>query len=86
MDKVIIADHVSYLDNLKNVSFTIQKGEFVGIIGTSNSGVDSILKIVSGLTKPSSGFVSVLGYDPYLKSEEYLKNISFISFLETIYF
>ncbi len=79
MGKAIIADHLSYLDKIKDTSFTIQKGELVGIIGASDSGTNLILKIISGIYRPTSGFVSVLGHDPYLKSAEYLKCVSFVS-------
>jgi len=78
-DKTIIVDHLSFGDDLKDISFTIQKGEFAAIIGDSDSGLKSVLKIISGLEKPSSGFVSVLGFDPYLKTQDYLKNITFLS-------
>ena len=84
MDKAIIMDHVSYDNYLSDVSLTIQKDEFVGIVGDSNK--SSILKVISGLSKITSGFVSVLGYDPYLKSFEYLKKISLLMEQEEIYF
>lgn len=78
MDKTIIVDHLSYNTVLNDITFTIQKGEFVGIIGPTGSGKTTILNIISGLNKPSSGFVSVLGYDPYLKSYDFLKQTSFL--------
>jgi ABC-2 type transport system ATP-binding protein len=78
MKKVIIVDHLSYLNQLKNVSFTIQKGEIVGIIGGVNSGRDQIVRVVTGLLKPSSGFVSIIDYDPYLKNNDFLQKISYI--------
>lgn len=83
MDKAIILDHLSYNGILNDISFTIQKGEFVGLLGVTGSGKTSILEIISGLTKPSAGFVSVLGYDPFLKSYDYLKQIAFLSKLKS---
>lgn len=44
---------------LDNVSFDVFKGEVVGIIGTNGSGKSTILRIVSGALKPSSGRVNV---------------------------
>lgn len=44
---------------LKNVSFNVKKGEVVGIIGTNGSGKSTILKIISGALKPTSGQVKV---------------------------
>lgn len=78
MDKAIIVDHLSYFNQLKDVSFTIQAGEMVGIIGSEESGKTTILKIISGLVRPTEGFISVLGYDPYLKSSDFLKQISYL--------
>jgi ABC-type polysaccharide/polyol phosphate transport system ATPase subunit len=46
---------------LKNVSFEIDQGEKVGIIGPNGSGKTTILKICAGLTTPTSGQVSVNG-------------------------
>lgn len=78
MKKAIIVDHLSYLNQLKNISFTIQKGEIVGIIGGVNSGRLQITKIITGLLKSTSGFVSVIDHDPYLKNYDFLQKISFI--------
>ncbi|WP_330371751.1 ABC transporter ATP-binding protein [Pseudobutyrivibrio sp. LB2011] len=44
---------------LNHVSFSVKKGEVVGIIGTNGSGKSTILKIVSGALHPTSGHVEV---------------------------
>lgn len=46
---------------LKDISFTIRPGEIIGLVGPNGSGKSTILKLISGLTYPSSGEVSVLG-------------------------
>ncbi len=46
---------------LKNMSFTVKKGECVGLIGTNGSGKSTILKIITGVLSPSKGEVNVEG-------------------------
>ena len=41
------------------MSFTVKKGEVVGIIGTNGSGKSTILKIISGVLEPTKGNVEV---------------------------
>lgn len=46
---------------LKNVSFTVKKGEIVGIIGRNGAGKSTLLKILSKITYPTSGQINVQG-------------------------
>lgn len=46
---------------LKNVSFELEKGEALGIIGLNGSGKSTMLKIVSGILKPTKGKVETVG-------------------------
>ena len=46
---------------LNNLSFTVEKGQTVGIIGTNGSGKSTILKIITGVLTPTSGQVEVEG-------------------------
>lgn len=46
---------------LKNVSFHIEKGEVVGLIGSNGAGKSTLLKVVSGVMKPTEGNVQVNG-------------------------
>lgn len=57
---------------LDNVSFTVNKGEFVAIIGPSGSGKSTLLHILGGVDKPSSGKVWMNGADVYAQNEEQL--------------
>ena len=47
---------------LKSVSFSVEKGEFVAIIGHNGSGKSTLAKLLNGLLKPSSGEIVVDGY------------------------
>ena len=57
---------------LDNVSFSVDKGEFIAIIGPSGSGKSTLLHILSGVDKPSSGKVFMDGNDVYAQNDEQL--------------
>ncbi len=58
------------LQALHRVSVTIQKGEFVAILGRSGSGKSTLLNILAGLDKPLEGKVYIDGTDIFHLSEE----------------
>ena len=51
--------------SLDNVSFTVEKGEFVAIIGASGSGKSTLLHLIGGVDTPTSGKVFIDGQDIY---------------------
>lgn len=66
---------------LKNVSFEVEAGDVVGIIGSNGAGKSTLLKVVSGVMKPTKGHVEVdgvispmielgAGFDPDLTARE----------------
>lgn len=63
---------------LKGISFSLSKGELVGFIGPNGAGKTTTLKVLSGLLFPTAGFVSVLGYDPWTRQPDFLKEIAVV--------
>ena len=69
ISKIYCQNAVS-LQALRSVSVTIQKGEFVAILGRSGSGKSTLLNILAGLDRPSEGKVYIDGTDIFSLSEE----------------
>jgi len=60
---------------LADVNFTVPKGAAVGFIGPNGAGKSSLIKILCGIQKPTSGTVRVLGHNPSLREKGFLHRI-----------
>ncbi len=55
-------EQAEYITALDHLSFTVSKGEAVGIIGPNGSGKSTLLRILSGITAPTAGRVEIHGH------------------------
>jgi len=62
-----------------NLSFEVEKGEIFGFLGANGAGKTTVIKILCGILSPSSGDVSVDGFDVYSQTEKIKKNIGYMS-------
>lgn len=57
---------------VNNISFSVEKGEFVAIVGASGSGKSTLLHLLGGVDRPTSGRVFIDGQDIYRLNDEQL--------------
>ena len=62
-----------------NLSFEVKRGEIFGFLGANGAGKTTAIKILSGLSFPTSGDVKVAGFDVYKEREKVKKNIGYMS-------
>lgn len=64
---------------IDNMSFSVGEGEFIGLLGANGSGKSTILKLASGITKPSSGSLMLWGKSLHsYKNKDRAKLISYL--------
>ncbi len=57
---------------INNISFSVEKGEFIAIVGASGSGKSTLLHLIGGVDRPTSGKVYIDGKDIYQMSDDNL--------------
>jgi len=68
-------DKKKYVTALKHISFDVNKGEVVGLLGENGAGKTTLLRSIATLLTPTEGKVLVDGYDTVKNPEEIKKNI-----------
>lgn len=66
------------VEAVKQVSFEIMQGELVGFLGPNGAGKTTTLKMLTGILYPSSGEAKVLGFTPFDRKPEMLRQIAFV--------
>lgn len=74
-----ISKHYGTLAALSDVSFSIQKGEVVGLLGVNGAGKSTLIKILSGIIRPDKGQIYFWGKDLLRDSIEIKKLIGYLS-------
>lgn len=63
---------------LKSVSLQIEPGKIIGLVGSNGAGKTTLLKILSGLIYPTQGTAKVLGFNPWERDNDFLKQVSIL--------
>lgn len=83
MPKAIIAKNMvkkfgDFVAN-DNLNFEVEQGEIFGFLGANGAGKTTAIRILCGLSTPTSGKMTVAGYDIYKDTEQIKKNIGYMS-------
>ncbi len=83
MDKVIITDKLTkrFGDFIaaNELSFEVNKCEIFGFLGANGAGKTTAMRMLCGLSHPSSGKATVAGFDVYTQTEQIKRNIGYMS-------
>ena len=83
LDTAIIADSLTKVFGdftaVDHISFEVAKGEIFGFLGANGAGKTTAMRMLSGLSFPTSGTATVAGYDVYRETESIKKSIGYMS-------
>lgn len=88
-EKIMKAETVIKTENLckkfgdfiavDNISFEVYKGEIFGFLGANGAGKTTAMRMLCGLSTPSSGKANIAGFDVYKQTEKIKSNIGYMS-------
>src|SRR5689334_100238 len=83
MEKIIIAQNLTKTFGefraVDQISFDVNKGEIFGFLGANGAGKTTAMRMLCGLSLPTSGEATVAGFDVYKENEKIKKNIGYMS-------
>lgn len=62
-----------------SISFEVRKGEIFGFLGANGAGKTTAMRMLCGLSRPTSGAATIAGYDVYTQPEKIKQNIGYMS-------
>lgn len=63
---------------ISDVSLSVNAGEVIGIIGKNGAGKTTLIKLLSGIIRPDSGVLNVMGSDPFKRTQRYKQSVTII--------
>lgn len=64
---------------VKEIDFSVDKGEIFGFLGANGAGKTTAIRMLTGLSKPTSGKARVAGFNVYTQTEKIKRNIGYMS-------
>lgn len=82
-DQVIVTEKLTKkfgnFTAVDNISFSVSRGEIFGFLGANGAGKTTAMRMLCGLSIPTSGFAKVAGFDVYRQTEQIKRNIGYMS-------
>ena len=83
MQNIIIANNLTKkfgnFTAVNQISFEVKRGEIFGFLGANGAGKTTAMKMLTGLSRPTSGVATVAGFDVYKEAEKIKKSIGYMS-------
>jgi len=83
MEKVIVAEQLTkkfgHFTAVDHISFEVEKGEIFGFLGANGAGKTTAMRMLCGLSQPTSGKARVAGFDIATQPEQIKQNIGYMS-------
>lgn len=79
---IVVKDLVKKFGNFvanDNLNFEVERGEIFGFLGANGAGKTTAMRILCGLSKPTSGTITVAGFDVYTQTEKIKEHIGYMS-------
>ncbi|MCE2447999.1 MAG: ATP-binding cassette domain-containing protein [Candidatus Latescibacteria bacterium] len=76
--KSLVQRQTRQVEAVKQISFAVAPGEIVGFLGPNGAGKTTSLKMLSGLLHPSGGQGQVLGFEPFKRQRDFLRQITLV--------
>lgn len=76
--KALVMPKYKNVEAVKNLSFDVEKGEVVSLIGKNGAGKSTTIKLMTGILTPSAGNIEIDGLIPYKNRKEYVKKIGVV--------
>ncbi len=74
-DHIFSKKNIQTVNAIKNIDFTINDGEAVGLIGLNGAGKTTLIKMLTGILTPTNGEIEINGFIPRKRNKEYLSQI-----------
>jgi ABC-2 type transport system ATP-binding protein len=74
-----LSKHFGAFKAVDNISFEVHQGEIFGFLGANGAGKTTAMRMLCGLSVPTSGIAKVAGFDVYKQSEQIKKHIGYMS-------